>query len=186
MDFYLDLELLPDPEISVDQIRSALFAKLHLVFVESKSHAVGCSFPKFGEGGQLGSLLRLHGSKSAIDAVISHKGFASVRDYATVGDVQPVPAETKHRTVRRVQSKSNAERLRRRLRKRHNLSEMEARERIPDSRTRLLKLPFVCMRSGSTRQQFRLFLDHGPVVEKAVAGSFNSYGLSAEATIPWF
>jgi len=70
--------------------------------------------------------------------------------------------------------------------KRHGLDETQARERIPDSAAETLHLPFVQLRSGSTGQTFRLFLCLGPAQPTPVSGEFNAYGLSQNATVPWF
>ncbi|MGV2442369.1 type I-F CRISPR-associated endoribonuclease Cas6/Csy4, partial [Bacillus atrophaeus ATCC 9372] len=83
-------------------------------------------------------------------------------------------------------AQSSPERLRRRFAKRHQLSEAEARERIPDSAAQMLKLPYLQLRSHSTGQHFRLFLQLGAAQEHPIAGTFNSYGLSQSATLPWF
>ncbi|EPO8055394.1 type I-F CRISPR-associated endoribonuclease Cas6/Csy4 [Pseudomonas aeruginosa] len=78
------------------------------------------------------------------------------------------------------------ERLRRRLMRRHDLSEEEARKRIPDTVARALDLPFVTLRSQSTGQHFRLFIRHGPLQATAEEGGFTCYGLSKGGFVPWF
>jgi CRISPR-associated endonuclease Csy4 len=100
--------------------------------------------------------------------------------------VTVVPESVQYRSVSRLQVKSNAERLRRRLMQRHSLTAEEARQRIPDTVERSLNLPFISLRSQSTGQSFRLFIQHGPLRQTAEAGDFNAYGLSSGATIPWF
>ena len=62
----------------------------------------------------------------------------------------------------------------------------QAAAHIPDSVERRPNLPYVQLRSSSTAQPFCLFIDHGPLQAQAVSGSFNTYGLSNSATIPWF
>ncbi|MGG2681140.1 type I-F CRISPR-associated endoribonuclease Cas6/Csy4 [Pseudomonas aeruginosa] len=97
-----------------------------------------------------------------------------------------MPHPTPYRQVSRVQVKSNPERLRRRLMRRHDLSEEEARKRIPDTVARALDLPFVTLRSQSTGQHFRLFIRHGPLQATAEEGGFTCYGLSKGGFVPWF
>jgi CRISPR-associated endonuclease Csy4 len=70
--------------------------------------------------------------------------------------------------------------------KRHNISEAQARERIPDSVGRATDLPYVQMVSTSTAQQFKLFLALGEAQSQPQTADFNAYGLSATATVPWF
>ena len=78
------------------------------------------------------------------------------------------------------------QRLRRRLIRRKGIGEDEAREAIPNSAAQLLALPSLLVTSQSTQQQFRLFIEHLPVQAETSPGSFTSYGLSNEASIPWF
>lgn len=186
MDYYVDLILLADAETNVNQVRTTVFDRLHLVLVDLGTHSVGVGFPKLRDDANLGAVIRLHGGELELREICVAKKISQMRDYVEVGPIIRVPDGVKYRSVRRAQSKSNPERLRRRLRKRHNLSEEEALARIPDSAGSFLALPFLNVRSGSSKQHFRLFLRHGPVVDEAVSGDFNSYGLSAKATIPWF
>ncbi len=50
---------------------------------------------------------------------------------------------------------------------------------------KMSKLPFINMKSQSTDNKFRLFIEKLDS-ENPVAGTFNSYGLSKTATVPWF
>jgi CRISPR-associated endonuclease Csy4 len=109
-----------------------------------------------------------------------------MRDHVTLTPPTRVPENTRHCVVRRVQVKSSPERLRRRLIRRHGLDVQEAYRRIPDEAAELANLPYVQLRSTSSGQSFRLFIEHGPAQSHAVAGNFNAYGLSHVATIPWF
>lgn len=188
MDSYIDIRLLPDPEFAQNQLMSALFAKLHRALAQRQTHDIGVSFPQTQDKPPtLGDRLRLHGTMQALEALMAFDWLSGMRDHTTVAGLQLVPVDAQHRVVRRVQSKSSPERLRRRLAKRHDLSEEQARERIPDTTEgRLLNLPFVSLRSQSTGQNFRLFVEHGELLEKPLAGTFTTYGLSNDATVPWF
>ena len=184
MDRYIDLTLLPDPEFPEPQLMSALFAKLHRGLHDLQCTDVGVSFPRFAR--DLGACLRLHGSVENLDRLMSLDWLTGMRDHLHIGELSAIPADVKYRCVSRVQVDSNPERLRRRLIKRHRISEEEARQRIPDSVAKRCNLPYVMLRSNSGGQHFRLFIRHGDLQEKAVTGAFGSYGLSNEATIPWF
>lgn len=188
MDSYIDIRLLPDPEFAQNQLMSALFAKLHRALVQRRTHDIGVSFPRLqAKPHTLGDHLRLHGTVQALQALMTLDWLSGMRDHVSVTDLQSVPAETQYRVVRRVQSKSNPERLRRRLAKRHDLTEEQARERIPDTvENRLLGLPFVTLRSQSNGQNFRLFVEQGELLRQPLTGTFSAYGLSNAATIPWF
>lgn len=187
MDHYLDIRLRPDPEFSAAHLMTALFAKLHRALVAMQNSSIGISFPDVQpERPMLGERLRLHGSAAALRDLMAQAWLSGMHDHAQVSEVHAVPATVQYRTVHRVQTKSNAERLRRRLMKRHNLTAEEAQQRIPDSTERSLNLPFLNLHSRSTEQSFRLFIQHGPLQEKSEEGAFNAYGLGNGATIPWF
>jgi len=186
MDRHLDIEILPDPEFPTHQLMDALFAKLHRYLAMIQMTTVGVSFPRVDEKKPtLGQLLRLHGTDLDLNRLMSEEWLVGMRDHIHVKGVAPVPHGTEHRQVRRVQAKSNPDRIRRRQMRRHGWTEQEAIARIPASVRETLKLPFLSVGSLSTGHRFPLFLEHraapGPV-----AGPFNAYGLSAIATVPWF
>lgn len=186
MDHYLDIKILPDPEFAVTQLMNALFSKLHRALAQLQCDAIGISFPlakerKFG----LGSCLRLHGDSQAISLLMERDWLVGMKDHLIISSTMPVPADASHQTVRRVQAKSNVDRLRRRQMKRKGLTVEQAREAIPDSAAEMLRLPFITLRSSSTEQSFRLFVEQKHV-QAPIPGSFNSYGISSTATVPHF
>lgn len=186
-DHYLDIHLLPDPEFPPEQLMNALFAKLHRALVQLGSDSIGVSFPKARNGATgLGDHLRLHGGSAALNDLMAQSWLSGMHDHVRLGEPAPVPPDTQHCQVRRVQTDSNPERLRRRAMKRHGLSEEQARERIPDSAAKWLRLPYVQLRSQSTGQPFRLFIEQSAPQLESHAGVFNAYGLSRDATVPWF
>lgn len=188
MDHYVDVRLLPDPEFSAPLLLSTVFGRLHrsLSAHDSRDRGeVGVSFPEVSRL-HLGSVLRLHGSESVLKTLLADGWLAGLRDYSAVSPPCAVPSQVSHRTVRRVQAKSSAERLRRRLMKRHGLGAAEALQRIPNSLEQHLEHPSLQLRSASTGQHFRLFIAHGPLLPVASQGQFSSYGLSNGATVPWF
>lgn len=187
MDHYLDLKLLPDPEFPATQLMNALFAKLHRGLVELGCDDIGVSFPDTARPGHgFGQRLRVHGSAAALDRLLARNWLSGMRDHVQLGALAAVPANAQHRCLRRVQVDSNPERLRRRAIKRHGLSEEQARQRIPDHAGKTTDLPFIDLRSQSSGQRFRLFIAQGPIQAHAQPGTFNAYGLSREASVPWF
>lgn len=185
MDHYLDIQLLPDPEFVQAQLMSALFAKLHRLLAQEQRNDIGVSFPDTKAKVGLGQRLRLHGSSATLEWLLGEPWLSGMRDHVALGAVSPVPDSAGHLAVRRVQAKSSPERLRRRQMKRKGWSEEQARAAIPDSVAEMLALPFVAIRSTSTGQAFRLFIDQHPV-DRAQSGTFNAYGLSTSASLPQF
>jgi CRISPR-associated endonuclease Csy4 len=187
MDHYTDIHLRAHPEWPAHHLMTVMYAKLHRVLIRLQTSAIGVSFPGYSTSPHtLGTTLRLLGSASELARLMEQNWLTGMRDHTELTPVAAVPADAAHRSLRRVQAKSSPERLRRRHMRRHNLSAAQARERVPDNAAELLQLPFVAMTSSSTGQNFPVFLRLGPVVAAPHTGSFNAYGLSNSATIPWF
>jgi CRISPR-associated endonuclease Csy4 len=183
--FYVDLQLRHDLDFSIHHLMSALYAKFHRALAVGKHTTIGVCFPKFREGASgLGDIVRLIGPSSDLEKLMHSQWLEGMQDHTQVSDIKPVPANAKARALRRVQTKSNPERLRRRQMKRHGLSHEQVLERIPNAAV-LTDLPFVSLSSASTQQKFRLFLRLDSA-DAVVPGTFNAYGLSATATLPWF
>lgn len=186
MDHYVDIRVLPTPEIPEPHLLSRLAGKLHLALTALRCDDVGVSFPCHKlRPPSLGNLLRLHGSHSRLEQVMMHRWTTGLSDYVRISEVTSVPETASFCMVRRVQVRSSAERIRRRLMKRHGWSAEEAQARVPNTLERRLNLPYLSLRSSSTGQSFRLFIEHCPT-HSPVPGPFNAYGLSQSATIPWF
>lgn len=187
MDSYIELQLLPDPEFPATTLMNALFAKLHRGLVGSGDGRVGISFPDVAQKEAcLGSRLRLHGQAADLEKLMALNWLQGMRDHLSCGPLSAVPANASYRVVRRVQAKSSPERERRRLIARKGVSPEAAIWAIPDSAAHRLSHPYLVLASQSTQQQFRLFVEHLPLQDQAIPGSFNAYGLSAGATVPWF
>jgi len=184
---YIDFRIIPDEETSVAQLMTALYEKVHLALVTEQTDGVGVSFPDYRRIAKtLGSVLRLHASEEALNTLMANNWLKGLRDYVKITPLLPVPADAEHRTVYRKQFKTNVDRLRRRRMKRKGETVEEVIKAIPDEVARRPDLPYVWMRSQSTKQQFCLFIGMSPPRKTPVSGRFSCYGLSNEATVPWF
>lgn len=183
MNHYINITVLPDPEFRETVLLNALFAKLHRALVIAGQGEIGISFPLVKK--ILGNQIRLHGTNAALERLMAEPWLKGLRDYTQVSEILVVPAVTKHCVVKRVQAKSNIDRLLRRSIKR-GLSEGDAEVRRANMQEQHLKQPFLQLKSQSTEQAFRLFVEHGKLVDEPIGGSFSAYGLSSQATIPWF
>lgn len=184
MDHYIDIQVLATLEFSDSILLNNVFDQLHKALVQSNSNEIGISFPLFQK--TLGSLLRLHGHKAALGQLMSLTWTRGLVDYVSISDILQVPENARHRSVKRIQAKNSSERLIRRSVKKGWLTEEEARHKFMDRTDNSLSQPYLRAKSGSTGQMFRLFIEHGPIVTTPKLGTFNSYGLSSDATIPWF
>jgi len=184
---YLEISVRPDPEFTEPMLVSALLSKLHRALAELHSETIGISFPEHTLSPRsLGKTLRIHANATALDNLTNTQWLRGMRDHVFCTEIQPIPSTVEYRTVSRRQFKTNVERLRRRRMKRKGESYEEAAAQIPVTVERNPNLPFATLRSLSTGQSFNLFVEHGDLLSEPASGSFSSYGLSNQATIPWF
>ncbi|CCG88214.1 type I-F CRISPR-associated endoribonuclease Cas6/Csy4 [Erwinia piriflorinigrans] len=184
MDRYQDIRVRVDEEIGEAVLLAQVFMRLHQVLRQTANGRIGISFP--GVKVTLGDRIRLHGTQDDLHA-LQHSGWdRGLTDYISCTDIAPVPPQAVWRSVRRVQVKSSAERLRRRSVNKGWLNEAQAAERISVVNEQRSDLPYLQIKSGSNGHAWRLFIEHGPLLSARCEGSFSSYGLSATATVPWF
>jgi len=187
MDAYLEIRFLPDPEFPASFLMGALYAKLHRALVTLNARGIGVSFPDYSLAPRtLGDRLRLHGTRADLSQLMEQNWLKGMNDHIQCSEVLPIPDSVEYRTVSRRQFKTSSERLRRRRMKRKGETYEQAASAIPDSVEQTPNLPFVHMRSASTGQPFTLFIEQGELVEHPREGEFSTYGLSRQATIPWF
>ncbi len=190
MTHFIDIHLLTDPEFPAQVLLNALYAKLHKALVHLGSQTIGVSFPAHTDK-HLGDVLRLHGNPIDLAALQALPWLGAMSGLVQSSAMAAVPGAAQHRNVRRVQSQSNPERVKRRLVKRlmqrEGIDEVQAQENVKVPQPTQLSEPFIAVQSSSTGgQHFRLFIRHGLVQAQAQTGHFNAYGLSSTATVPWF
>ena len=184
MEQYIEIRLLPDPDFTASVLMNALFAKLHRALLEVSHGEIGVSFPKAQK--TLEDIIRLHGSVSALQRLMEITWLKGLTDYINISAITPVPDNCQYRVVNRVQAKSSAVRLYRRSVKKGWLTVEDAEKKITGIKEQHIKQPFVQLKSHSSGQTFRLFIQQGKLLGSPQAGKFSDYGLSGEATIPWF
>lgn len=184
MDHYLDFQVLADPEISTQQLMNNLFAKFHRTMSQTCKGEIGVSFPKHDK--HLGDVLRLHGSKPALDKLMAQPWLKGLRDYLRINPVSPVPKDiVGYRTVARIQKKT-PQNMRKRSIAKGWLTPEQALIEIPDNKSITLKLPYLQLKSLSNHNPMRVFVKHGEIVAEPTTGVYSTYGLSSQVTIPWF
>ena len=187
MDRYIEIGIRTDPEFPVHMLMSALMSKLHRALVRLEANDIGISFPATQVAPRtMGTKIRLHGTDGRLGALMETNWFKGMVDHLECSDLLIVPETAQHQVVRRRQVKSNVERLRRRRMKRKGESYEQVVQAIPSSLEKQSRLPFITLNSQSTGEVFKLFIEQSEVGPTAIAGSFNTYGLSQQATVPWF
>ncbi len=192
MKFYLDITLLPDAEANLGFLWQKVYRQLHLALVEMKSgdgiSTIAVSFPKYGDNiFPLGNKLRLLAStQTQLHQLDIGKWLNRLTDYSHFTSIKEVPqsVDTFVR-FKRVQFDTNVERLARRRAKRKGETFEQALKHFTGFKDKESKLPFVNSISLSKSKRFKLFIDK-VIAEQAEPGEFTCYGLSKQATVPWF
>jgi len=184
MDHYIDLRVKPVLEVSANILLSEVFLAVHKGLHSEGSGKVGVSFPEHKK--TLGSVIRLHGDYDSLQGLINREELSILRPYVDSREIMPVPSNAKHRTVSRIRVKSGAARILRRSVRKGWLTREEAESRLESMESKRCSLPYLQIKSLSTGQKYPLFVQHGEILDKPIAGTYSNYGLSKEATVPWF
>jgi CRISPR-associated endonuclease Csy4 len=210
---YLEITLLPNPEVNIHFLWSKVYQQLHLGLVETqdaqKRVPIGISFPEYVVGEKysvLGGKCRLFAQDEAtLIRFDVNKWLARLSDYVHCTSIRPVPDKVSGYAIyQRQQPKTNPARLARRYAKRHDMDFETALHdtinlagkatpnttyqqtfRYCDMPSKAISTPFIRLKSLSSGQDFCLWLKKSTASEPVVA-DFSSYGLSASATVPEF
>lgn len=184
MDYYIDIKLLSDAELSETFLMNMVFTKLHKALDDLKSDSIGVSFPNYHS--LLGDVLRVHGTQSDLEALSALKWIGRLGDYCSHTPISTVPEKiVGYRTVSRVQSSMSPSKLRRLLsRKTLKVSDVDRYEAKMQSK--MLNSPYLELKSASNGHVHRRYIVQGDVLESSKLGAFDRFGLSKVATIPWF
>ncbi len=184
MDYYIDIVVLPDTEVSASVLMNNLFAKFHRALVRYSKDDIAVSFPKYGKS--LGNALRIHGCYTTLEHLMAQPWLKGLRDYTRGNIIKPVPNHIiGYRTVYRVQKKS-PHNLRKRAITKGRMTEQEALTKIPDSLQERLSFPFIQIQSLSSQQIMRIYVAQGNIQPEPIIGKFSSYGMSRTSTVPYF
>jgi CRISPR-associated endonuclease Csy4 len=193
MNYYVDIKLITDTEITLGFLWKKLYAQIHLVLVEVRDEnnlvSIGLAFPKYSNDRFLGDTLRIFAStKEELDSLELNQWLLRLMDYLSISELKEVPSDvTKFVSFRRKQFKTNAERLARRQAKRKGISYEEALKNYEnfDEEKKKTKLPYINVKSFSSDREMKIFIEMSEAKESK-KGLFSTYGLSSESTMPWF
>jgi CRISPR-associated endonuclease Csy4 len=192
MNYFQDITLLPDAEISQYFLWHKVFQQIHLALAQSKSEnsqsLIGVNFPGYAANKKsLGIKLRLIAENAElIKKMNSEKWLNRLRDYVHIRSIRPVPGEISgYACFINVKPKSNKERLARRRAKRKGVSFEKALAHYDNFDEQRCQLPYIKMVSKSNEQHFRMFIKKQEM-ELPQAGLFSCYGLSNTTTVPLF
>ncbi len=195
LNYYQELSLLPQEEIPIHFLWSKVYRQLHLGLVElqdeNKRVAIGVSFPEYCMGhkyGAIGGKCRLFASdEAALVSFDTAKWLGRLSDYVHWTGIRPVPGQVKGYAVyMRRQPVTNKERLARRYAKRKGLTYEEALEHYREMPEKTVTLPYIRMKSLSGGREFCLWVQKKPEQPPAEGGTFSTYGLSRDVSVPEF
>ncbi len=200
MNYYIEIELLKDTEITLGFVWKKLYSQIHLALVEVRDEknlvSVGLSFPNYQESKfPLGNKLRLFAkTKEELEQLNLAHWLNRLMDYITVSEIQKVPANVDgfvSFSRKRFKSNSEIRRLAKRYAKREGIEYEEALKKFVETEEKYEKvkkenkLPYINMQSLSSNQELKIFIEK---IERdnPKDGLFSTYGLSHESTVPSF
>lgn len=183
MNYFIDITLLSNSEFKTTVLLNSVYSKFHKVLCDLHSTSVGISFPRYKV--MLGNVIRIHGNEASLNSLQGLSWIGSLRDYCQVSEIACVPLGVRFRNVSRVQSTRSQSKLKRLL-KRGSITNEESKNYLTTMFTRGLNNPYVELMSGSSGYKYRRYIKFGDLLEAPVTGSFDQFGLSKTATIPWF
>jgi CRISPR-associated endonuclease Csy4 len=207
MKHYIDITLLPDPEIPLYFLWEKVYQQLHLALVEHafekevvdnsgnkkliKVSKIGISFPGYDvEKHHLCKKLRLFSeTKELLESLNAGKWLANLSDYVHLTSIKPVePEKIKgYGCFYRIQAQHNNAYLARRKTKakKNALPFEEAMKYFALRKDKSIDAPFVYLKSASSGKRFPLFIAYQEKKEANYQG-FSCYGLSPQSTVPIF
>jgi len=184
MKFYLDININSDLDVHQNKVMSLVFQNVHQSIVSLGVGKIAVSFPKVASN-TLGKLIRLHGDENDLNLFLEKNFLLNIKVYCYIEQVKEIPNEVVFKKISRIRSNMSQSKLRR-LIKRGSISENEISIYMEKMLKNNLLNPYLDLYSESTKRTFRMFFQFSNFLTEAQAGEFDSYGLSDDATIPWF
>ncbi len=190
---YTEITLLSSDEVPLYFLWEKVYQQLHLVLVEAQDSnnkvKVGVSFPDYDASQyQLGHKLRLFAqSDEELENLNINKWFFRLSDYLHISSIQDVPEKVKgYAFFKRLQLKSNNDRLARRKARRENISYEQAKVHFNRRKEQYSRAPFIRIKSHSSGKRYRLMIVRIDTDNFQTSGEFNTYGLSSRSSVPVF
>ncbi|MEA3469623.1 MAG: type I-F CRISPR-associated endoribonuclease Cas6/Csy4 [Thermodesulfobacteriota bacterium] len=184
MDHYTDVTIMPDAEMRENVLLNKVYTKLHKALSSLGSTDIGVSFPDYNI--KLGRVLRIHGTSSRLAELQAMNWLGGLVSYCDDLSITPIPTNgVSYRTVSRKQVNMTAAKLRR-LIKRGSIPDAEVKIYKANMFKQGLNNPYLELQSASNGHKHRRYISFGELVEMATAGQFDQFGLSKDATVPWY
>ncbi|MDQ7059379.1 MAG: type I-F CRISPR-associated endoribonuclease Cas6/Csy4 [Ghiorsea sp.] len=194
MDCFLDVKIKPDEEMRENLLFNKVYTKLHKALSTMNATDIGVSFPRYKA--KLGDVLRIHADKQRLDELQAMNWLGGLSGYCEVSDVLPIPESIEgYRIISRKQPTMTLKKLESRVEYQKEKGvlktnedvkayERQYKEKMYDSQS--LDNPYLELTSRSNGHKHRRFIQFGRLLERPTEGEFDQFGLSKNATIPWF
>lgn len=195
MNYYQELTILPDPEISPYFIWGKLFMQVHLALIEqtkakygsdAKQSDIGVSFPDYRsndvshkEIATLGNTLRIFAqTASELEQLNLDQWLNRLSDYVTKTDIDEIESTNRHVNVYRQRQVKNMDRIARRYARRANLSFDQAKHLMIE---RYAEKKGISIEASRTAYQYPK-LDHLPYINMESLNSAQTFSLAIKQT----
>lgn len=195
MKYYRDIKLLSVAEISFGFLWKKVYQQIHLALVEAGNKQIAFSFPNYSFNVEdkknkpnLGEVLRVFAhSIEELESMELAKWLERLSDYVQIGRILQTPEVTEFVQFKRKQFKFHDDIVKRAQHQadRRGISLEEALKHFEGYNSQQNKLPFIMCQSLSTNQEYKIFIEQKKSTNE-IKGSFDTFGLSKEATVPWF
>lgn len=196
MNYYLELTIIGNPELTPYQIWSKLYTQLHLAFVEQKDAqdktVYGVSFPQYRtladkKIAYLGYKLRVFApTEQALSALNLDKWLERLVDYIHISSIRSVPNDIKgYANYYRATPKMILDERITHQAKRHGVPYHKAAERFEGYKEQSLVYPHIQLTSQTNHQSYPLYIGK-QTAEILTDGRFGTYGLSRASSVPEF
>ncbi|WP_265821010.1 type I-F CRISPR-associated endoribonuclease Cas6/Csy4 [Geovibrio ferrireducens] len=183
MKHYIEVTLLPNKDIPENCLLNKTYTCLHKQLYDMKSSEIGVSFPHYQV--KLGNTIRIHGNAGELKKFEDGEWLDKLKLDCLISEINPVPESVMYRVVSRVQPTMSMSKLRR-LINRGSISEEDIKNYKAKMFSKGLELPYLELDSVSNGHKHRRYINFGELKTEPSFGSFDFFGLSNTATIPWF
>ena len=189
--YYREIRLKNTQDFSVNFIRNKVMSVLHLVFaneINSNSSRTGITFPKYDlKGHCLGNVIRLFNtSKEALEKFFNEPRFFMLKEFMYFSEIQQVPDNIKEYVrYSRAVIKTEGSTVKR-YAKMQKISLDAAHAFFKDRKWKFCKLPYLALKSQTTKQNFKLFIKEEICSHANEEVQFSSYGLQKNGYLPKF
>ena len=191
MNYYQDITLIPDGEVSPSFLWTKVFTLLHLALAEEQRREgmvkTALAFPAYQDKG-LGNKIRiLAPSAEQLERLHLEQGLERLSDYVHLTKIRKIVERriTGYSIYSRYQPDESVERKARRYARRHEGVSYKDALNLLNQREKTYELPYIQLKSVSTAQTFSLFIKKTSC-QSEQPGTLSTYGLSDNASVPEF